>query len=93
VTSDETWISFANVETKKHLEPWMHTHPPNKPKKFKQIVFARKLIVTVFWYRKGVPMVKFVQQGTIVISEVYCKTLKTCVGPFKTKGIECWRPV
>jgi hypothetical protein len=40
------------------------------------MVFARKLIITVFWYRKGVLMVEFVQQGTIVMSEVYCKTLK-----------------
>jgi hypothetical protein len=28
-------------------------------------------------------------------SEVYCKTLKNCVGPFrkKKKGVEWWRPV
>jgi hypothetical protein len=26
VTSDETWISFVNVETKEHSKPWMHTH-------------------------------------------------------------------
>jgi hypothetical protein len=30
----------------------MHTHLPNKPKKFKQ-TSARKLMATVFWDRKG----------------------------------------
>jgi hypothetical protein len=34
-------------------------------------------------------MVEFMQQGTTVTSEVYCKTLKICVGPFRTKGMEC----
>jgi hypothetical protein len=31
---------------------------------------------TVFWDRRGVLMVEFMQQGTIITSEVYCKTLK-----------------
>jgi hypothetical protein len=33
VTSDETWVSFVNVETKEQSKQWMHTHSPNKPKK------------------------------------------------------------
>jgi hypothetical protein len=24
------------------------------------------------------------------VSELYCETLKNCVGPFRTKGEECW---
>jgi hypothetical protein len=36
---------------------------------------ARKLKATVFWDRKGVLM-EFMQQGTTIMSEVYCKTLK-----------------
>jgi hypothetical protein len=43
--------------------------------------------------RKGVLMVKFVQQGTTITSEVYCESLKYCIGPFRTKGMECWHPV
>jgi hypothetical protein len=42
--------------------------------KFTQ-VSARKLMATVFWDRKGVLMVEFMQQGTTVL-EVYCETLK-----------------
>jgi hypothetical protein len=41
VTGDETWVSFVNVETKGQSKLWMHTHSPNKPKKFKQMA-ARK---------------------------------------------------
>jgi hypothetical protein len=34
----------------------MHTHSPDKPKKFKQMS-AKKLMAAVFWDRKGVLMV------------------------------------
>jgi hypothetical protein len=53
-----------------------YTHSPNKPKKFKQALSARKLMATDFWDRKGVLMVEFMQQGTTIKSEVYCGTLK-----------------
>jgi hypothetical protein len=35
VTGDETWVLFVNVETKEQSTSWIHTHSPNKPKKFK----------------------------------------------------------
>jgi hypothetical protein len=47
VTGDETWASFVNVETKEQSKHWMHTHSPNKPRKFKQ-TSVRKLMATVF---------------------------------------------
>jgi hypothetical protein len=50
----------VNVETKEQ----------SKVKKFKH-TSARKLMVTVFWHRKGVLMVEFMQQGTTT-SEEYC---------------------
>jgi hypothetical protein len=46
----------------------MHTHSPNKPKKFKQTLSARKLMATIFWDTKGVLMVQSMQQGTTVTS-------------------------
>jgi acyl-CoA thioesterase len=69
VTGDETSVSFVNVETKEQSRQWIHTHSLNKPKKFKQ-TSARKLVAAVFWDRKGVLMVEFMQQGT-TMSEVY----------------------
>jgi hypothetical protein len=75
VTDDETWVSFVNVETKVQSKQWMQTYSPNKPKKFKQTLSTRKLMATVFWGRKGVQMVEFLQQGMTITSEMYCKTL------------------
>jgi hypothetical protein len=44
VTSNETWVLSMNVETEssQQSKQWMHTHPPNKPKKFKQTSSACK---------------------------------------------------
>jgi hypothetical protein len=55
------------------------------PKKFKQTLCARKLIVTVFCDRKGVLMVEFMQQGTTIASEVYYETLKKLLRPIQKK--------
>lgn len=54
----------------------MHTHSPNKPRKFKQSLANRKLMATVFWDRKGVLLIKFMEPGTMITSETYCETLK-----------------
>ena len=42
VTGDETWVQFVNAETKEQSKEWMHTHSPNKPKKFKQTLSNKK---------------------------------------------------
>jgi hypothetical protein len=52
----------------------MHKHSPDKVKKFKQ-TSARMLMAAVFWDRKGVLMVEFVQQG-ITITRVLHNTKK-----------------
>jgi hypothetical protein len=66
----------VNVETKEQSEQQlMHTHSPYKLKEFKQMS-ARKLKATVFWDRKEVLMVEFMQQGTTITSQVYYETLK-----------------
>jgi hypothetical protein len=76
ITSDETWLSFVNVETKEQSKQWIHTHSPNKPKKFQQTLSAMKLMATVSWDREGVLLVEFMQRGTTIMSEVYYDTLK-----------------
>jgi hypothetical protein len=44
VTGDENWCSFVNAETKEQPKQCTHTHAPDKPKKFKQTLSARKLM-------------------------------------------------
>jgi hypothetical protein len=80
----------VNVETKEQSKQWMCTHSPNKPKKFKQLLSARKLMEAVFWDRKGILIMQFMQQKATITSEVYYETLKkNCAGPFRAKGVEC----
>jgi hypothetical protein len=62
VIGDETQISFVNVEIQSSKSSGC-THSPNEPKKFKQTP-GRKLMVTVFWDRKGVLMVGLMHQET-----------------------------
>jgi hypothetical protein len=52
VTGDATFVLFVNVESEEQSKQWMHAHSPNKHKKFKQTLFARKLMATVFWNMK-----------------------------------------
>jgi hypothetical protein len=42
VTGDRTWVSFVIDDIKKQSKQWMHTHSPNKPKKFKQTSACQK---------------------------------------------------
>jgi hypothetical protein len=61
---DKPWIMSKNIifiQSQKSL----NKHLP-----------ARKLMVTVFWDRKGILMMEFMQQGATVMSQTYCETLK-----------------
>ena len=54
----------------------MHTQSPNKPRKFKQSLANRKLMATVFWDRKGVLLIEFMEPGITITSKTYCEILK-----------------
>jgi hypothetical protein len=89
VTGVETWVSFVNLETKQQSKQWMHTHSPNKPKKFKQMLSAcQKADATVFWDRKEVLMLEFMQQGITITSKVYCKMLRKLCRDIQNKRHE-----
>jgi hypothetical protein len=56
----------VNVETKEQSKQWMHIHSQNKPKKFKQTLYAcQKADGNCFLgqERKGVLMVEFINKG------------------------------
>jgi hypothetical protein len=54
----------------------MFTHSPNKPKKFKKTLSAKRLMELFFCHKKGVLMVEFMQCRTTITSYVYCESLK-----------------
>lgn len=76
VTGDETWVKHVNCETKLQSMQWGHTSSPQKPKKCMQTMSARKIMATVFWDRKGVILVDFLERGTTINSQRYCQTLQ-----------------
>jgi hypothetical protein len=67
---------FMNDETKEQSKKWVHTYSPNTPEKRKQTLPAGKLLAALFWVWKEVLKVEFMQQGTIIMSEVFYETLK-----------------
>jgi hypothetical protein len=58
IVGDEFLNHIARV-----TKQWMYTHSPNKLNKFKQTLFARMLMVTAFWERKGVLIVELCNKG------------------------------
>jgi histone-lysine N-methyltransferase SETMAR len=76
VTGDETWVKHVNCETKLQSMEWGHTNSPKKPRKCLQTLSARKIMATVFWDRKGVLLVDFLERGTTITSARYCETLE-----------------
>jgi hypothetical protein len=90
ITDDETWVSFVNVETKVQPKQWMHTQPPNKLKKFKQTLSAyQKVDRNFFLEQESCADGGIMHQGTTIMSEMCCETLKNCVRPFRKKSLEC----
>jgi hypothetical protein len=65
------------VETKEQSKQLMHTRSSDNPEKFKRTFsVCQKAMAAVFWGRKGVLMVEFMQKGTTITSEGHCETLK-----------------
>jgi hypothetical protein len=58
---------IMNVEITEQLKLWMYTHSLNNPRKFKQMLCARKPMAAAFWDKKGMLVVEFMQQGTTII--------------------------
>jgi len=66
VIDDETWVQFVNAETKGQSKQWMHTHSPNKFKKFKLTLSNKIIIATVFWDPKGILLTEVMAPRTTV---------------------------
>jgi hypothetical protein len=69
----------------------MHTHSPKKPKKFKQTLPES-------WWQLFPGTGKEHWQWNSFSEGPQCqmciaKHWKNCVGPFRTKAVECWDPV
>ena len=74
ITGDETWCHHHEPESKRQSLEWHHSHSPAK-KKFKTQTSAGKVMCTVFWDRKGVILLDFLEPGATVNSDRYVETL------------------
>jgi hypothetical protein len=66
----------VNVETKEQSNQWSTHIYQIRQKSLNRCLPARKQMAAVFWVRKGVLMVDFMQQGMTIMSELFCETLK-----------------
>jgi len=74
ITGDETWCHHYEPESKRQSMEWRHVNSPSK-KKFKTLPSAGKVMCTVFWDRKGVILLDFLEPGQTINSDRYIATL------------------
>ena len=72
-TGDEMWISYTNIESKRQSMQWRHSSSP-KAKKFKEASSVKKIMATIFWDRKGILLIDFLERGLTINANAYCET-------------------
>lgn len=75
ITGDESWVHHYEPETKRQSMQWQHLGSPS-PKKFKLGPSAGKVMITVFWDKRGIILIEFLPQGQTINSIRYQQTLK-----------------
>ena len=74
ITGDETWCHHYEPESKGQSMEWRHVNSQSK-KKSKTLSLAGKVMCTVFWDRKGVVLLDFLEAGQTINSDRYIATL------------------
>ena len=67
-------MSPLEPESKRQYMEWRYVNSPTK-KKFKMLPSAGKVMCTVFWDKKGVILLDFLEPGQIISSDCYIATL------------------
>ena len=75
VNGDESWIHYFDPEEKRLSMECRHTSSP-RPKKFKTMPSAGKILLTVFWDSHRIYMTEFLEAGKTVNSARYMGTIK-----------------
>jgi histone-lysine N-methyltransferase SETMAR len=70
VTGDEIWVHYHQPETKKVSKEGHRTSSP-KPKKFRIQPSAGKVMLTLFWDKRGVVLEHYMPRGNTVTSTMY----------------------
>jgi len=75
ITLDETWINHYTPETKQQSKQFTSKGEP-APKKAKVILFANKVMATVFSDARGIILIDYFLKGKTVNEEYYAGLLK-----------------
>ena len=74
VTVDETWIHYYEPENKAQSRQWVGSGSP-RPKKFKTLPSAGKMMAPVFWDVKGVIVLDFLPKRSTITGVYYANLL------------------
>jgi len=74
ITGDEKWCHHYEPESRRQSMEWRHVNSPSK-NKFKTLLSAGKVMCTVFWDRKWVILLDFLEPGQTINSDRYISTL------------------
>ena len=74
ITGDEMWCHHYEPVSKRQSMEWRHVNSPSK-KEFKTLPSAGKVMCTVFWDRKGVILLDFLEPGQTINSDRYIAML------------------
>jgi len=78
VTGDEKWVFHHTPESKQQSLQWRHTHSPRTKKKIKTSFSIKKIMASVFWNRKGIPLAQqFMPLHTVTPWQGFDKPFKT----------------
>jgi len=68
ITGDKTWCRHYEPESKRQSMEWQHVNSPSK-KTFKMLPSVGKVMCTVFWDRKVVILLDFLEPGQTIKSD------------------------
>ncbi len=95
VTSDEMWIHYLTLSTKKQTITWKQADEP-APKKVKLEKSQKRLVCTSFWDYQGVIYIEYQRvdrkEGYTATKERYIETLYNLCNAIKCKHLRFSRP-
>ena len=74
ITGDEAWCHHCEPKAKQQSMECRHVNSPSK-RKFKTLPSASKVMCTVFWDRKGVILLDFLEPRQTINSDHYIAML------------------
>ncbi len=75
ITTDETWVQYYTLESKKLSTEWTEKSQP-APKKVKMTLSFDKLTATVFWDTCGIIFIDYLEKDKTTNEEYYVALLQ-----------------